>query len=73
VTRRPQRPGFHQIFQQCTGNQAAFFLAVLAIEALQLGGDGAFQRVEGEVRIAVLTFAQGQPGTGDGAAIQGGT
>jgi hypothetical protein len=25
------------------------------------------------VRIAVLTFAQGQPGTGHGAAIQGGT
>ena len=40
------------------------------VEALQLGGDGAFQRVEGEVRIAVLTFAQGQPGTGDGAAIR---
>ena len=43
------------------------------IEALQLGGDGAFQRVEGEVRIAVLTFAQGQLGTGDSTAIQGGT
>lgn len=43
-----QRPGLHQIFQQRTGNQTAFFLAVLAqIETLQLGGDGAFQRVEG--------------------------
>ncbi len=69
-----QRPGLHQIFQQRTGNQAAFFLAVLAqIEALQLGSDGAFQRVEGEVGIAVLTFAQGQLGTGHGAAIQGST
>ena len=60
-------------FQQCTGNLAAFFLAVLAqVEALQLGGNSAFQRVKGEVRIAVLAFAQGQPGTGHGAAIQRG-
>lgn len=65
-----QWPGLHQIFQQRTGNQTTFFLAVLAqVEALQLGGDGAFQRVEGEVGIAVLAFAQGQPGTGDSAAI----
>ncbi len=54
-----QRPGLHQIFQQRTGNQTTFFLAMLAqVEALQLGSDGAFQRVEGEVRIAVLAFAQ---------------
>ncbi len=69
-----QRPGLHQIFQQRTGNQTAFFLPVLSqIESLQLGGDRAFQGVEGEVGIAVLTFAQGQLGTGRGAAIQGGT
>lgn len=42
------------------------------LASLQLGGNGAFQRVEGEVRVAVLAFAQGQPGTGHGATIQRG-